>query len=572
MLKFKNQYRSLYTLLKTIKEGEACIMTNIVGKSKIINGPKTLLNIGTFQMLDRFIANPGQTLRVNKIDGSIITHKGPICLFLNPLVDEKIIIDDIINIDENKAILVKERKPNEIQDNETQYNDDIISYIIKGPNEYIKTGKTISFYNLKSYSVSPNSHAVITYIDGSRIIEVGPRFILDDPRTIKSIEVKENLMILANQSYLVTETSNDETLNSYIVNGPKEFIPNINVKSIKKLDMYPIDSGSYAVISYFDGKVEHVRGPTNICGDIRTINTVEIKPIMFVESNETIVVYTKHNDKLTRKIIKGATTFVPQPNDTIHEFSWSGHDGKNELNIKIRNKVVFSRLKQMPHQMYLDVPNVRTKDDVLLTIKIIAFFDITNLEQMLDNTNDPIANISTGVGADVIKTISQFTFSEFKDAISQLNNLDQYTELLKTTNTIGITLNNIVFRGYLASSDLQKLHNDAVIERQKLILKEENQKNNQALQKSKVIEDLARLELETELSIKQAKLDEQLLEIKNSQTTKQYATKEDHYRKMSEISGMNINDYHKYLYPSDSKTIRIENLGNNNVTPKIEIK
>ena len=39
------------------------------------------------------------------------------------------------------------------------------------------------------------------------------------------------------------------------------------------------------------------------------------------------------------------------------------------------------------------VPEVRTKDDTILTVKLMLFFELIDVERMLDNTHDPIGKI-----------------------------------------------------------------------------------------------------------------------------------------------------------------------------------
>ena len=38
------------------------------------------------------------------------------------------------------------------------------------------------------------------------------------------------------------------------------------------------------------------------------------------------------------------------------------------------------------------VPQVRTKDDALITVKLMVFFELTAIETMLNQTTDPIGD------------------------------------------------------------------------------------------------------------------------------------------------------------------------------------
>ncbi len=52
--------------------------------------------------------------------------------------------------------------------------------------------------------------------------------------------------------------------------------------------------------------------------------------------------------------------------------------------------------------MYFDVENVRTADDALLIIKVMVFFELVDIEKMLDQTHDPIADFINALSADVV--------------------------------------------------------------------------------------------------------------------------------------------------------------------------
>ena len=45
---------------------------------------------------------------------------------------------------------------------------------------------------------------------------------------------------------------------------------------------------------------------------------------------------------------------------------------------------------------------MRTNDDTLVTVKVMVFFELAELEVMLNNTHDPIADFINSVTADII--------------------------------------------------------------------------------------------------------------------------------------------------------------------------
>jgi len=53
----------------------------------------------------------------------------------------------------------------------------------------------------------------------------------------------------------------------------------------------------------------------------------------------------------------------------------------------------FQKLWLLPDQMYHDVPDVRTADDAVLTIRLMMFFELVDIETMLSTTHDPIPDL-----------------------------------------------------------------------------------------------------------------------------------------------------------------------------------
>jgi hypothetical protein len=93
----------------------------------------------------------------------------------------------------------------------------------------------------------------------------------------------------------------------------------------------------------------------------------------------------------TRQIIKGPTLYAPKPNEWIHEFTWHGEDGEHKTHI-IPGAKNFQKLRLIPDQFYYNITDVRTSDDALIVVKLMIFYELINVEIMLNNTHDPIAD------------------------------------------------------------------------------------------------------------------------------------------------------------------------------------
>merc|ERR1740138_1692313 len=111
----------------------------------------------------------------------------------------------------------------------------------------------------------------------------------------------------------------------------------------------------------------------------------------------------------------------------------------------------------------------------------MIFFQLQSVETMLDATNDPIADIINSVSSDVISFCSARSFEQFKETAEQLNNLGVYQSLTNTVASRGLSVSKVVFRGFMAPQRLQKMHDDAIERRTKLVLERESEVQEQKL-------------------------------------------------------------------------------------------
>merc|ERR1712072_98069 len=123
---------------------------------------------------------------------------------------------------------------------------------------------------------------------------------------------------------------------------------------------------------------------------------------------------------------------------------------------------------------------------------------------------DPIADFINSVTSDVIEFVSACSFEEFKAASDRLNDLSVYQQLTKRAQGIGFEVTKVVFRGYGAPSRLQKMHDDAIERRTKLVLERENEDQEQQMLDMKLEHEQERLrkklKMETETKEHELKL------------------------------------------------------------------
>jgi len=86
----------------------------------------------------------------------------------------------------------------------------------------------------------------------------------------------------------------------------------------------------------------------------------------------------------------------------------------------------------------------------------MVFFEIMNVEMMLDNTQDPIGDFVNSVCADIIAFTAFHSYEEFVASTSSLNDLSTYPQLQRRAKQIGYKINKVVYRGYHACENLQR--------------------------------------------------------------------------------------------------------------------
>jgi len=179
----------------------------------------------------------------------------------------------------------------------------------------------------------------------------------------------------------------------------------------------------------------------------------------------------------------------------------------------------------------------------------MIFFRFENVEQMLDNTNDPFADIINAATADVIEWCAPKKFDDFLVATDALNRLEIYQQLVASLRKIGMEIEKVVFRGYDAPASLQRLHDNAIEKRTAMALAKEQDEEQQCQADFK-------LRCQTERAEQQAKLEmgrcNHELEIKQKTAEAAQARKKAEYdlelNRLRQIKELDTNtDIGKYL-------------------------
>ena len=107
-----------------------------------------------------------------------------------------------------------------------------------------------------------------------------------------------------------------------------------------------------------------------------------------LDANQAIIVYKNEKEKFTRKIIPGPGIFYIQPDEWLHKFLWHAPLADHKTKYAANNS--FEVLNFAPNQLYYNVEDVRTSDDALITIKLMIFYELRNIDVMVIYLNSDL--------------------------------------------------------------------------------------------------------------------------------------------------------------------------------------
>ncbi|MCU0879263.1 MAG: hypothetical protein MUF06_15880 [Pirellulaceae bacterium] len=307
-----------------------------------------------------------------------------------------------------------------------------------------------------------------------------------------------------------------------LVDGPRRLF--LFRERVEHLRRYSAESHQYLAVRYADGRVAHLRGPADLWFDPVEHLAITVEESLPIDAHEALVVYQRQkNEVVARRILRGPAQYVPQADEWLHDFCWHGADPRRPER-KIPRALSFQKLRVIPDQMYFDVHDARTADDALLVIKLMVFFELSDIERMLDQTHDPIADFINALSADIVDFAVSRSFEQFKEETSRLNDLAQYSNLVSRAARIGYQINKVVYRGYAASDKLQAMHDHAIEARTGLKLEAETERQAQELADLKLAREAERDEQRREMERAQT---EHEVEIEKLQSTGQLARREE---------------------------------------------
>lgn len=370
---------------------------------------------------------------------------------------------------------------------------------------------------VKRFRAEPHQYLVVRYLDGRTEHHRGSVEVWWNPTEHESISPRQLEEIDANEAVSVYRRLPDETVSRRVVQGPAQYMPEASewIQRRDELRRYSAEAHEYLAARFLDGRTEHVRGPVDLWFDPDAHESVKVEQATPVDAHEVLVIYSRdaEND-VSRRVLRGPAQYVPGPDEWLHDFRWHGADPKDPTR-KRPCALQFTHLRVIPDQMYFDVRDVRTSDDALLVVKLMVFFELADIEKMLDQTHDPVADFINALSADIIDFAAERSFEEFKEATGSLNELAQYENLVGRSERIGYRINKVVYRGYVASEKLQLMHDDAIERRTALKLEAETERQAQELADLKLEREAERDAQRQAMARKQTEHEESLVQVKH---------------------------------------------------------
>ncbi|KAH3760711.1 hypothetical protein Pelo_7456 [Pelomyxa schiedti] len=175
-----------------------------------------------------------------------------------------------------------------------------------------------------------------------------------------------------------------------------------------------------------------------------------------------------------RRLLRGPDNFIPTSTERAHQFEWSPADPN------AKTKVTFQKLKLIVQSLKCVVEGVRTTDKILLAVEVMIFWDIVDVERMLDNTSDPVGEIRAATAADIVSFGSNHSYESLLSNTPQLSELDPYRMLVTRATAFGVAIRKVIYNGYRAEAGVQRVHDHALETRAKLKAEHEQNEHEQA--------------------------------------------------------------------------------------------
>ena len=164
-----------------------------------------------------------------------------------------------------------------------------------------------------------------------------------------------------------------------VLQGPRRIWKGMT--QFARMQHFVAHPAQYLSIRFRDGREDTVVGPAEVWLDPRIHESIEVRHCLELAAKEAVVVYgAGEGAETSRRIVHGPALFAPRPGEWLHHFSWHASHGGSRGAEKRPNALKFEKLCMMPDQMYHDVRDVRTADDAVLTVRLMIFFELVDID------------------------------------------------------------------------------------------------------------------------------------------------------------------------------------------------
>eukprot|EP00051_Salpingoeca_urceolata_P006885 m.91186 g.91186 ORF g.91186 m.91186 type:complete len:441 (+) comp15029_c2_seq4:381-1703(+) len=268
--------------------------------------------------------------------------------------------------------------------------------------------------------------------------------------------------------------------------GPKR--ESLFFSTVRFLTRFTAGPDQYLVITYKNGTIQHERGPITMFRNPVEHENIEVKPAVVLQGGgECVVLYTEQSNAadagaaasakateagghlitnldggataVSRKIINGPATVVPAVGEWLHDFVWSGATDSAEV-APGANKFCILRTNR---QHWTVKVMLRTYDNITVAVELTVSYQLQNIETLLENSEDPIADMHTGIQGDLATYGAQHGSDVLQRGIGEhLSSLDTFPQLQRRAAAAGFVVDEILFRGFKASKQLQAQHDEVL--------------------------------------------------------------------------------------------------------------
>ncbi|KRW99569.1 hypothetical protein PPERSA_13149 [Pseudocohnilembus persalinus] len=475
-----------------IPKGDQYAILKNNGEIDIIKGPqKKIIYSVQYQKLQKYTAAEGQYIEIEHENGQKEIISSPATVYKHPTEHNYVLVSECIKASKGENIILLEKNEKTGQE---KYK------IVQGPVTYTPKINEIYKYIQKDIVADQSQYLLVQYLNGDQETVRGPITMTKDPNIHSKISLNMIENIPNNQGYLIYRETEQGKVNPVYIYGPAQYIKKNNEILHCTFRKLTANGDQFIRVIQQNGEIQTFPGPYEMWEDPIKYQQITIEEYTQINSGEAIVVYQEKQGQLSRKIIYGPAQYFPKGSEWIHNFSWHGALKNDQgLERKKPNALQFTKLRMISQSVYYDVENVRTQDDAPLTVKLMIFYTLKDINKMLENTYDPIGEFINGVSADVIEEVGQYDFEIFKQKIERLNQTETYKYLLEKAEQIGYEITKIVCKGYVCTPKIEQMHYSAIEKRTQLVLDTETQEQEQKLKDFILQQDKNRLKEESQV-------------------------------------------------------------------------